>query len=34
MLVDVVYDDGSLQAWADDAYGADVVIVRPALLDE
>jgi hypothetical protein len=33
VLVDVVYDDGSLQAWADDAYGKDVVVVRPALLD-
>ena len=33
VLVDVVYDDGSLQAWADAAYGTDVVIVRPALID-
>ncbi|HYF73743.1 MAG TPA: hypothetical protein VD864_13025, partial [Nocardioides sp.] len=34
VLVDVIYDDGSLQAWVDDTYGKDVVIVRPALLDE
>ena len=34
VLVDVVYDDGSLQAWVDDTYGKDVVIVRPALLDD
>ncbi|ABL83170.1 MULTISPECIES: hypothetical protein [unclassified Nocardioides] len=33
VLVDVVYDDGSLQAWADATYGTDVVIVRPALID-
>ena len=33
VLVDVVYDDGSLQAWTDDTYGKDVVIVRPALVD-
>ncbi|MBI2244023.1 MAG: hypothetical protein HYU55_08790 [Nocardioides sp.] len=33
VLVDVVYDDGSLQAWADATYGRDVVIVRPALID-
>ena len=33
MLGDVVYDDGSLKAWADDTYGGDVVVVRPALLD-
>lgn len=34
VLLDVVYDDGSLQAWADDTYGADVVVLRPALLDD
>ena len=34
VLLDVVYDDGSLQAWTDDVYGADVVVVRPALLDD
>ena len=33
VFVDVVYDDGSLQAWADEEYGANVVIVVPALLD-
>lgn len=33
VLVDVVYDDGLLQAWVDDTYGKDVVIVRPALID-
>jgi len=33
VFVDVVYDDGSLQSWADEEYGADVVIVVPALLD-
>lgn len=34
VLVDVVYDDGSLQAWADDSYGEHLVIIRPALLDD
>ncbi len=33
VLVDVVYDDGSLQAWADQTYGSDVVIVTGALVD-
>ncbi len=33
-LVDVVYDDGSLQAWADDTYGAGVVVVTSMLVDE
>jgi hypothetical protein len=33
VFVDVVYDDGSLQAWADEEYGKDVVIVVAALLD-
>jgi hypothetical protein len=32
-FVDVVYDDGSLQAWADEEYGDNVVIVVPALVD-
>ena len=27
VLVDVIYDDGSLQAWVDDEYGAGVVVV-------
>lgn len=31
--VDVPYDDGSLQAWADATYGADVVLVRSLLVD-
>jgi hypothetical protein len=34
VLVDVVYDDGSLQAWADDEYGAGVVVVTSMLVDE
>ncbi len=33
VLVDVTYDDGSLQAWADEAYGANVVVVTSALVD-
>lgn len=33
VLVDVTYDDGSLQAWVDDEYGEDVVLVRSALVD-
>ena len=28
---DVVFDDGSLQAWADEAYGAGVVVIGSAL---
>jgi hypothetical protein len=28
---DVVHDDGSLQAWADEAYGAGVVVIGSAL---
>ncbi|GAA5032118.1 hypothetical protein ACFQRL_04820 [Microbacterium fluvii] len=28
---DVVWDDGGLQAWADQTYGDDVVVVRSAL---
>lgn len=31
VLVDVVFDDGSLQAWADEAYGADLVRIASAL---
>jgi hypothetical protein len=33
VLADVIYDDGSLQAWADATYGAHVVIVTSALVD-
>ncbi len=33
VLVDVIYDDGSLQAWADDEYGKNVVVVVPSLVD-
>ena len=33
VLVDVIYDDGSLQAWADDEYGDGVVVVTSALVD-
>ena len=33
VFADVVYDDGSLQAWADATYGAGVVVVTPALVD-
>jgi hypothetical protein len=33
VLVDVVYDDGSLQAWCDDEYGEGVVLVTSALVD-
>jgi hypothetical protein len=33
VFVDVTYDDGSLQAWADDKYGKDVVLVVPSLVD-
>jgi hypothetical protein len=32
--VDVTYDDGSLQAWCDTAYGEDVVVVSSQLLDQ
>ncbi len=31
--VDVTYDDGSLQAWADETHGAGVVVVRSLLSD-
>ena len=33
VLVDVVYDDGSLQSYADEAYGDGVVVVNGALVD-
>jgi hypothetical protein len=33
VVVDVVHDDGSLQAWADQQYGAGLVAVRSALAD-
>ena len=33
VFVDVTYDDGSLQGWADDQYGKDVVVVVPSLVD-
>jgi hypothetical protein len=33
VLVDVTYDDGSLQAYVDERYGDDVVIVTGALVD-
>jgi hypothetical protein len=33
VLADVLYDDGSLQAWADETYGDHVVLVTPALVD-
>ncbi len=32
VLVDVTYDDGSLQAWVDEEYGDNVVIVTSALV--
>ncbi|MDO9495487.1 MAG: hypothetical protein Q7J48_07280 [Nocardioides sp.] len=33
VLVDVLYDDGSFQDWADDEYGDHVVAVSSALVD-
>lgn len=33
VLVDVLFDDGSLQAWADAEYGKDVVLVTGALVE-
>ncbi len=33
VLVDVVYDDGSLQSWADATYGVGVVLVTAGLVD-
>lgn len=32
VLADVAYDDGSLQEWADVAYGAGVVRLMPAMV--
>ena len=32
VLVDVVHDDGTLQAWSDERYGADVVVLTSALV--
>jgi hypothetical protein len=33
LFVDVIYDDGSMQAWADARYLPDTVAIRPALRD-
>ncbi|WP_051247277.1 hypothetical protein [Nocardioides halotolerans] len=33
VLVDVYYDDGTLQTWADATYGTGVVLVSAALVD-
>lgn len=33
VLADVVYDDGSLQAWADQTYGDGVVVLTSMLVD-
>lgn len=33
MLVDVIHDDGSIQAWLDQEYGAGLVRVTSALVD-
>jgi hypothetical protein len=33
VLADVLYDDGSLQEWADTTYGENVVVVSSALVD-
>jgi hypothetical protein len=33
LFVRVIYDDGSIQTWADDKYLPDVVAIRPALVD-
>jgi hypothetical protein len=33
VLADVLYDDGSLQAWADEHYGVGVVLISSALVD-
>jgi hypothetical protein len=33
VFANVIYDDGSLQAWADERYLPDVVAIRPALRD-
>lgn len=33
VLVDVLYDDGSIQDWADQEYGKDVVVVTSMFVD-
>lgn len=33
LFVTVIYDDGTIQTWADDTYGVDKVAVRGALVD-
>lgn len=33
VLVDVIYDDGTLQSYVDEAYGAGVVVLNLALVD-
>ena len=33
LFVHVVYDDGSIQAWADETYLPDTVAIRGALRD-
>lgn len=33
VTLEVMYDDGTLQAWADEEYGAAVVLVTPLLRD-
>ena len=33
VLVDVLYDDGTFQDWADDEYGDHVVVLNSALVD-
>ena len=33
VFIDVLHDDGTVQAWADQQYGADVVAVRSLLRD-
>ncbi|WP_435745509.1 hypothetical protein [Nocardioides sp. SYSU DS0663] len=32
VVVDVTFDDGTIQAWADETYGEDVVLVRSQLV--
>jgi len=34
LVVDVVYDDGTLQGWLDGEYGKDVVVLNPLLVDQ
>ncbi|MBA2955991.1 hypothetical protein GON03_16760 [Nocardioides sp. MAH-18] len=34
LVVDVVYDDGSLQDWLDAEHGEDVVVLHPLLVDQ